>query len=152
QTLQLTGLAAVVANDGPAQLDGLGIGWGIVGVDRLILDAAHHGVIYAAGNGGCRVFGHYLRARVTHTRATPREDYGTLSYDAALSQFLYTAKDQTEFAFDQAGRLKTVTDPRLLTLTYTYDPSGRLTGVQAPDGGVTTFTYDTFGSSVVIIA
>ncbi|WP_197344084.1 RHS repeat domain-containing protein [Ralstonia pseudosolanacearum] len=58
------------------------------------------------------------------------------------------AQSTTQFAYDAAGNLTQITDPRGLVTTFTYDALGRRTQVQAPPatpGGpppTTAFTYD----------
>ena len=59
-----------------------------------------------------------------------------------------TQYSTTQYAYDAAGNLTQVTDPRGLVTTFTYDALGRRTQVQAPpatSGGaapVTVFNYD----------
>src|SRR5207248_1485465 len=59
QTLNLSGLAPVVVNESAAQTGGLGAGWGIGGIHRLVVPAGAGAVIYVTGSGEYRVFTGY---------------------------------------------------------------------------------------------
>ncbi len=60
----------------------------------------------------------------------------------------YTADTQTNYGYDDQGRLISVTVTKLngssvdLETTYTYDPAGNKLTETLPDGEVTTYTYD----------
>ena len=74
--------------------------------------------------------------------------YQALSAAVLLSLSGQLLAQTTQYAYDAAGNLTQVTDPRGLVTTYTYDALGRRTQVQAPpatSGGaapVTVFNYD----------
>ena len=56
--------------------------------------------------------------------------------------YVRTLTNGTQFAYDAAGRLATVTDRNANATSYAYDPSGRLEAITDPVGRVTTFVYD----------
>lgn len=51
----------------------------------------------------------------------------------------------TTYAYDERGRLATVTRPDRSTLSYTYDSANRLVAKAGPTGAVSTNAYDTAG-------
>ena len=59
---------------------------------------------------------------------------------------------QTNYTYDAASRVKTMTDPNNLVTTNTYDLAGRTTQVIDPDQGSSTFTYDAVGNVLTKVA
>lgn len=57
-----------------------------------------------------------------------------------------TANALTQYAYDVADRLTTVTDPGAGATTYRYDDLGNLLATTSPDTGVTTYSYDAAGN------
>ena len=55
------------------------------------------------------------------------------------------APDLTEYNYDLAGRLQTLTTPADHTFNLTYDPTGRLDTIQYPNGILSNYDYDTKG-------
>jgi RHS repeat-associated protein len=55
---------------------------------------------------------------------------------------------QSTFAYDGAGRLKQVTDPKGLVTTYRTDGFGNLVEQNSPDSGISTATFDEAGNRV----
>jgi RHS repeat-associated protein len=56
------------------------------------------------------------------------------------------ARPTTDFTFDAANQIKTVTDPRRLSTTYTVDGLGKQTRLVSPDTGLTKATHDSLGN------
>jgi RHS repeat-associated protein len=69
------------------------------------------------------------------------------AYDAARNLITVTdgLGNETTMTYDAAGRMLTRTTAELRTTTWTYDTAGRVTSVTDPAGGVTTHTYDHAG-------
>src|SRR5260370_14647848 len=130
-----SGYVPVVVRDSSAY----GAGWGIDGIDQLFPIAANGsvpaGLLWVTGAGDAR----FLTSNGNGTYSSP-EDFGTLVQSG--SNFVYTAKDQSQRTFNSAGLLTSLVFPTGLTLSYTYT-SGLLTGVTAEDGAHTTLNYDT---------
>ncbi|ABK19729.1 NHL repeat containing protein [Syntrophobacter fumaroxidans MPOB] len=57
---------------------------------------------------------------------------------------------ETKLAYDDQGRLGSVTDPGNRTTSYAYDAVGRTTGVSRPDGSTIGFSYDLNGNITVL--
>jgi RHS repeat-associated protein/uncharacterized repeat protein (TIGR02543 family) len=55
---------------------------------------------------------------------------------------------QTDTAYDSLGQIKSITDPRNLTTTYTTDSLGNLSQQTSPDTGTTTADHDPAGNVV----
>jgi RHS repeat-associated protein len=53
---------------------------------------------------------------------------------------------KTTFAYNSAGFLASITDPLLLTSSYTYDANGRVLSTKLPDGRVIGYGYDANGN------
>jgi RHS repeat-associated protein len=137
---EVSGTARVVVRDAtaPDSADPYGPGWWIDGLARIVplpsLDA-----LLVDGSGDSRLF-RYTQNLGTYTN--PPGEFGTLSGNGALgSGYVYTAKDQSRWYFNQQGLLTGVVDRFGVTRSYQYDAAGRLARVVAPDGGVTTLTY-----------
>src|SRR5574337_234801 len=86
---------------------------------------------------------------ITHTIARG-SDIGmetTASYDALgrLYQQLGMHGQTLPYAYDLAGHVVKVTDPRWLVTTYAYDGLGLVWNQVSPDTGTTTFAYDAYG-------
>ena len=130
------GSTPVVASDNSP----FGAGWGIAGIDRLVVSGSN--VLWVTAGGDSRLFigTSTLTGGIVYT--SPPEDFGTLVKNTDGS-FTYTAVNQTQYDFSAAGLLTSVVDPHGLTTTYAYDSMGRLTTVTAIDGGVTTLSYGT---------
>ena len=62
-----------------------------------------------------------------------------------------TGARQWTMAYDSAGNLSSLTDPRSRTTTYSHDAVGRLTGVVKPDGTGLTYAYDANGNLTVLV-
>jgi RHS repeat-associated protein len=142
----ISGTARVVVNDSPApdpdspfaSIDFLGAGWGITGIERLVLNADSNGdILWANGAGGSAAFTRNTDGSFT----SPPDEFGTL-VENDDSTFTYTAPDQTRYEFNTLGLLKSVVAPDGLETTYEYTEQGELERVTAPDGGITTFDYD----------
>ncbi|HEX6684766.1 MAG TPA: RHS repeat-associated core domain-containing protein, partial [Candidatus Limnocylindrales bacterium] len=56
----------------------------------------------------------------------------------------------TSYAYDGAGRMTRVTDPRGNTITYTYDLAGRRTGMTDRDAGTWTYGWDLAGNQTSV--
>jgi RHS repeat-associated protein len=148
----LLGAADAVVRDnsdptqGPA--DTIGAGWGIAGVDHLLLDC--QGVFWEYGSGGSR----YFSGNADGTFSGPPTDFGHLVQNVADSPdgpgFTYTAKDGTQDHFDPHGLLTAVVDPHQVARNYAYDDAERLVSVTTPDGGQTDLAYD--GSSELLVS
>jgi RHS repeat-associated protein len=136
--VELTGSARVVVRDNTDSalgvVDPYGPGWGIAGMDRLVLDC--NGVLWEYGTGDSRFFSQNTDGTFTD----PANDFGTLVRNADGS-YTYTAKDQVTWNFNMQGRLTSVVDTHGLARSYSYDDQGRLAQVTTPDGGTTTLSY-----------
>ena len=55
----------------------------------------------------------------------------------------------TQYAYDNEGQLRSVTDGRGLTTTYTYNGFGDVISRSSPDTGTSTFTYDSASLTLV---
>lgn len=126
----MDGTSAVVVN-GPD--DPFGAGWSLAGLDHLV--HVNGGVLWVSGDaGGSR----YFAALGGGSFLSPANDFGTLMQNG--NSLTYTAKDQTRFLYDAAGRLVQVIDPHNLATSFQYQ-GNRVTSIQEPDGGLTLFTY-----------
>ena len=56
------------------------------------------------------------------------------------------ARPTSNFAFDALDQLSTISDPRVLTTTYTTDGLGNQSALSSPDTGLTGRTYDSAGN------
>jgi YD repeat-containing protein len=126
----VTGKAYVVVND---TTQGLGYGWSIASVDRLVADGSN-GMMWVYGSGGSRYFS---GAGPTYT--SPANDFGTLVKNVD-GTFTYTAVNQVKWNFSTSGQLTSIVDPHSLSESFSYS-GNLLSTVTMPDGGVTTFTY-----------
>ena len=71
-----------------------------------------------------------------------------------LNRLIKTIQDQgvgkinatTQFIYDARDNLRTVTDPKGLSTTYTYNGLNDLTALVSPDTGSTSYTYDSAGN------
>ena len=73
------------------------------------------------------------------------------SYDAlrrlvTTTQALGSLNVQTQYGYDVADRLTSVTDPNGNAITYGYDDLGNLLDQTSPDTGTTSFQYDAAGN------
>ena len=59
-----------------------------------------------------------------------------------------TVYAQTNYTYDAASRVKTMTDPNGLVTTTSYDLAGRRTQLIDPDQGTSNYTYDAVGNVV----
>ncbi|WP_406697219.1 RHS repeat-associated core domain-containing protein [Singulisphaera sp. Ch08] len=144
---ELKGNARVVVNDSPAvdpdhpfeSIDFLGAGWGIAGLDRLVLNANAEGdILWVTGSGDSAIF----TRNDDGTFTSPAFDFGTLKRNDDRS-YTYTSKYQTKHEFDRLGLMTALVDRNGVEITYSYTDEGQLETVTSPDGGVTTFTYNT---------
>jgi RHS repeat-associated protein len=130
QDVIVSGTAAVVANDNSPY----GPGWGISGVDRLIIGA--NGVLWVTGAGDSR----YFASAGGNNYTSPAEDFGTLVKNGN-GTYTYTAKDQTKTNFNANGYQTSIVDTHGLTRSYGYNGSNQLNQVTSPDGGSATLSY-----------
>lgn len=77
----------------------------------------------------------------------PKGETTTLTYDSngyllVIDGALAGTNDSILFAYDSAGRVRSMTDPDGYTITNRYDNLDRLTNVTFPDGTFVAFTYD----------
>ncbi len=95
----ISGTARVVVNDSPepnpdnpfASIDFLGAGWGITGIERLVLNADSNGdILWVNGDGTSAAFTRNSDGSFT----SPADDFGTL-VENDDNTFTYTAPDQT---------------------------------------------------------
>ncbi|HEY1191216.1 MAG TPA: hypothetical protein VGE74_26515, partial [Gemmata sp.] len=146
---QSKGETPVVVRSAASGTVAVGNGWGIAGVDQLVIESGPtqyvDRFIMTYGTGDYRVFTETFGTSNTYTSAG---DFGTLTWNASTGEYTYTALDQTRRVFDAQGRLTAVIDRHQKALTYQYDANGRLQTVEAPDGGHTQFAYT--GGTVVI--
>ena len=87
--------------------------------------------------------------RGNETGADP-EDYDWIfTYNAAGRPLTVTNPlgNVTTLAYDDDGRLTSVTDARSNTTSYGYNAADRLTTVTAPGSAVTTYAYDAVGNA-----
>ena|GEM_PF-901938 len=143
---ELTGDARVVVNDAPAvdpdkpfeSIDFFGAGWGLAGLDRLVVNADDEGdVLLVTGAGDSEAF----TQNDDGTFTIPANDFGKLEQNDD-GTYTYTTPNQTKYEFNRLGLMTKVTDSDKVSITYTYTDNGQLEQVKAPDGSVTTFTYD----------
>ena len=140
----LSGSARVVVNNSPEpdpddpfeSIDFFGTGWGIQGIDRLIVDEEDN-VLWVNGDGDSEVF----TRNADGSYANPPTDFGKLVQNEDLS-YTYTAVNKTKYEFDQFGLLTAVISPNEQETTYEYTVQGQLEQVTAPDDGITTFDYN----------
>jgi RHS repeat-associated protein len=114
----------------------VGAGWGIGGIDQLV-SSCGSGVMWETGTGDARYFaqdedGNFI---------SPTNDFGHLE-QMGDGSFQYTAKDRTQWIFNDKGLLTSVQSPDETSINYFYDDEERLEAVEAPDGSRTEFNYD----------
>jgi RHS repeat-associated protein len=88
------------------------------------------------------------------TLATDANSVPSLSTYDDLDRLVATVADSasggiqasTGMAYDAAGNLRAVVDPKGLTTSYVYDALGRMTQQISPDSGTTNYTYDDTGN------
>lgn len=150
-----------------------GGGWGLAGLQRLIVKADEGGssplgsVLLVDGDGSESLF----LAEAGGEFASPRGDFSRLERlvggdyrrtlpDTSFTQFdsqgkLTSSVDRrgqaTTFEYDGAGRLLRIVDPAGLATTFAY-VLGRLGQVTLPDGRATTFEIDSDGDLIRIVA
>ena len=134
----VSGTSQVVGNASPD-----GVGWGIAGIDHLVVSAA--GALWVTGTGDSRLFA----ANGSGGFTSPATDLGTLVQNGN-GTFTYTAANHVISNFSSTGLLTTVLEPTGLFWTYAYDGNQRLTQITAADGGVTAFAYDGNGMLATI--
>jgi RHS repeat-associated protein len=114
-----------------------GSGWDLVGHQQLVEDP--DGSVLLIDGGGSQL----LFSPPPHPGdpyVSPAGDFSTL-VRLPDGTFQRTLKDQTVCAFDDAGRLATVTDRNGNQTRYQYDLGDRLVAIVDPVGLETTFTY-----------
>ena len=86
--------------------------------------------------------------------AEPFSRTTTYRYDNAgqLVKVIHPDQSEIKIAYDEVGRIKTVTDELNKTVTYEYDPAcgcrDRLAKIIDPDGNTITYTYDAAGRRI----
>jgi YD repeat-containing protein len=142
QTFVPSGQTPVVAEDNSP----FGAGWGLSGVDHLLLTDG--GVLWMTGSGAGQFYTESASTTSTTTFANPY-DFGTLveTGTGSTATFEYTAPDgnQTHFLETNSSTLlfeqASVVDPHGLTTADDYNSSDELTQVVAADGVTTTLGY-----------
>jgi RHS repeat-associated protein len=97
------------------------------------------GSTYAVGSADA---GHTLRVVVSATNSG-----GTTSSTSGASEVIARGRS-TEYVYDAAGNLESVTDPDGQKTTYAYDADNEQVKVEAPSGTVTETEYDDAGQVV----
>jgi len=91
------------------------------------------------------------------TAAEPFRRTTTYLYDKAGQMVKMIHPDQSEIkrAYDEVGRIKTVTDELNKTVTYEYDPAcgcrDRLAKIIDSNGNITTYAYDAAGRRISFV-
>lgn len=62
-----------------------------------------------------------------------------------LAQPALATTTVTQISYDAGDHVKSITDPRGLSTSYTYDGLGNLRSQTSPDTGTTTYGYDNYG-------
>jgi RHS repeat-associated protein len=87
----------------------------------------------------------------------PRGNVTGANPDTYRTSYTYNASDQlltstdplgnvTTYAYDDAGKVASVTDPKTHVTSYGYDAADRLTSVTAPGSATTSYSYDDVGN------
>ena len=109
-----------------------GAGWGLAGLQYLVVDKSGETVLLVDGDGSELLFGSGL--------TSPPGDFSLLALRPD-GTYTRTMKDKTVYAFDTSNRLATVTDRNSNRTIYSYNGAGLLSSITDPVGLQTTFTY-----------
>jgi YD repeat-containing protein len=120
---------------------------------RFLVDALDR-VIEAQGSTTDKKTLFAYDAAGRQTLATDANSVQSLNTYDDLDRLVATVADSasgglqasTGMAYDAAGHLRAVVDPKGLTTSYVYDALGRMTQQISPDSGTTTYTYDDTGN------
>jgi RHS repeat-associated protein len=115
-----------------------GMGWGLMSWDQLWF--VHGGVIWDNGSGFGRFFEFGDQFAAEGLLVSPMEDFGSLEQNDDFT-FIYIAKSQNLWDFDEWGMLEWRTDTHGLHDHFEYDDDGKLERITMLDGGITTFEY-----------
>lgn len=127
-----------------------GTGWGIAGLQRLLITKAfggsENGVIVIDG-GGVQT---YFEKSLSGSYISPVGDYSVLSKKSD-NTYQRRMKDGMVYLFDDKLRLATVTDRNGNQTLYSYDDKNRLISTTDPVGLVTTLQYGVAGLSSITL-
>lgn len=87
---------------------------------------------------------------IYHTRRNKGEEFSFYNITGLLEKFTDAEGNITQYTYDKASRLASITDALNHTIKYTYNERGLLIKMFNADKSFQTYAYDTFGNRTLI--